>query len=190
MEIDVKQYFAEMKIENISNRNVILCKDEEGRMTLLIRNSLNEENHVSFQNDYLLLKNNVNLTVENISLGNFHILICKKTDDISVSHFARVCNSIFVKNDKPISSDEMVKLFYSLERIFSEKEMKNSNLEIGLYGELAVINYLFKLGSKFYDKWHGDFFNKHDFELNEKVKVEVKTTTKNNRIHTFNHDQI
>ena len=81
-----------------------------------------------------------------------------------------------------MSSEEMVKLFYSLERIFSEIVIKNTDLEIGLYGELVVINYLFNIKSKMYDKWHADFFSKHDFELNKHVKLEVKTTRKRLKI--------
>lgn len=190
MEIDARQYLTDIGIDEIHERNVVVCKDEEERTTLLIRNSLNSKDYATFQNEYLLLKNSVNLLVENKNIGNFHILICKKTDDISVAHFCRVCDYLFVKNNKSMSSEEMVKLFYSLERIFSEIVIKNTDLEIGLYGELAVINYLFNINSKMYDKWHADFFSKHDFELNKRVKLEVKTTRKTNRIHSFSHDQV
>ena len=190
MEIDARQYLTEIGVEEISKRNVIVCKDEEDRTTLLIRNSFDSKDYATFQNEYLLLKNSVNLIVNNACIGNFHILICKKTDDIGIAHFCRVCDYLFVKNDKPMSSEEMVKLFYSLERIFSESAVKNTDLEVGLYGELAVINYLFNIKSKMYNKWHADFFSKHDFELNKKVKLEVKTTRKSNRIHSFGHDQV
>ena len=37
----------------------------------------------------------------------------------------------------------MLKLFYSLETIFSVVSMHDKALEIGLYGELSLINYLY-----------------------------------------------
>lgn len=43
---------------------------------------------------------------------------------------------------------------------------------------------------KCYKDWHTDFFNKHDFEIDERTKVEVKTTSKEIRKHSFSYDQI
>ena len=190
MVFDAQQYFSEINIAELSSRNVVLCRDNESRKTLLIRNAQDSSDFVSFENAFFIMKNNVELYVDKKKLGNFHVLICKSTDDIIVGHFCRVCNHLFLKSDDKMRTDELVKLFYSLEKLFAEVEENNRALEIGIYGELAAINYLYSLGNKAYNKWHADFFNKHDFEIDKKVKVEVKTTSKNERIHSFGHDQI
>ena len=39
---------------------------------------------------------------------------------------------LFIKNDNALSADEMLKLFYSLETIFSVVSMHDKALEIGL----------------------------------------------------------
>ena len=190
MRIDVKQYLADINIDEISSKNVILCKDSENRDTLLIRNANENNDYVTFENKFFVMKNNVFLFVNDKTVGNFHILICKKNDEMSVQHFRRVCHYLFIKNNSKISSEEMLKLFYSLERIFSESGKQSPELEIGLYGELALINYMYENNCIHYNKWHGDFFSKHDFELNKKTKLEVKITIKEIRKHTFGHDQI
>lgn len=190
MVIDAKQYLTDISFDELVHRNVVLCTDGEHRKTLLIRNSQVTTESATFENKFFIMKNNVVLVAENSKIGDFHILICKNKDDISVQHFCRVCEYLFIKNNDKLSTDEMLKLFYSLERIFSQKASKNTDLEIGLYGELAVINYLYHMNCRAFNMWHADFFNKHDFELSKKVKVEVKTTVKDFRKHSFGHDQV
>jgi hypothetical protein len=84
----------------------------------------------------------------------------------------------------------MLKLFNSLETIFKTSSEKNLELEIGLYGELSLLNYFYEKNNFIYSMWHSEFFSKHDLELNDKVKIEVKTTIKGIRKHRFSHDQI
>jgi len=190
MIIDAKQYLTNFSVDEITEKNIIMCTDNENRKTLIIRNSESNDDYITFENEFFIMKNNINLVVDANKIGNFHVLICKKKDDISVNHFSRVCDYLFVKSGEKLCADEMLKLFYSLERIFAERGVRNRELEIGLYGELAVIHYLYDIGCSAYNKWHSDFFSKHDFELDKKVKVEVKTTVKDIRKHTFSHDQI
>lgn len=191
MSYQLNEYITNINECEILSKNAIAGFDSHGRSCVLIRNSLPSDVIVSFENDYFIMKNNVTLEYEGKSIGNYHILICKKTDPIGLSHFERVSDYLFIKTDNSYSSDEMLKLFYSLETIFSVSINRDRNLEIGLYGELSVINYLHehKTGD-LYKKWHTDFFNKHDFEFDENKKMEVKTTVKDTRIHSFRHNQV
>lgn len=187
----VNEYITDIKSEDISGKNVIAGIDSLGRASVLIRNSDASDVQVSFENEFFIMKNNINLEYNGEPIGNYHVLICKKTDPIGLSHFERVSDYLFIKTDNSYSSDEMLKLFYSLETIFSVSINHDRNLEIGLYGELSVINYLFEnhVGD-LYKKWHTNFFNKHDFEFDENKKLEVKTTVKDVRIHSFRHNQV
>lgn len=177
--------------KDIVGRNVIPGKDINGRVTILIKSTQDKKQKVLFENEFFIMKNNIVLEYEEKVLGSFHVLICKKRDELNVSHFERVCDYLFVRGDNSLSSEEMLKLFYSLETIFSVVKAHDKSLEIGLYGELSLINYLYDNNvGELYKAWHTDFFNKHDFEINQKCKIEVKTTVKEERIHTFGHNQI
>lgn len=190
MKINIKQYLTNITVEDILSKNVVECCDNENRQTILVRNSEENSKGVAFENEFFIMKNNFILEVEDREIGNFHILICKKNDSNNKEHFNRVCNYLFKKNNMPQSADEMLKLFYSLETIFSSKTKRDVSLEIGFYGELSVINYLYQLNLPIYKMWHSNFFNKHDMEINEKTKIEIKTTVKDIRKHQFNYDQL
>ena len=187
----VNEYVTHINHKALLQNNVVTGTDSSGRASVLIRNIDPTSESVSFENDYFIMKNSIVLEHNGTPVGNFHILICKKTDALSVDHFNRVCDYLFVKPDNGYASAEMLKLFYSLETIFAVTGSHDRSLEIGLYGELTVINYLYdnKFGD-LYKTWHTDFFNKHDFEIDKTTKVEVKTTTNDIRIHSFRHNQI
>lgn len=187
----INEYITQINHDALQKKNVIIGTDVTCRPSVLIRNADASSESVCFENEFFIMKNSIILEHNGTPVGNYHVLICKKTDTLSVDHFNRVCDYLFVKPDNRYTSGEMLKLFYSLETIFSVTCSHDRSLEIGLYGELTAINYFYdnNLG-KLYKSWHVDFFNKHDFEINKNTKVEVKTTTNDVRIHSFRHNQI
>lgn len=186
-----KEYVTQITQDELLSRNVIIGTDSEGRSSVLIRNTDGNGESACFENEFFIMKNGIVLEHDSNTIGNYHVLICKKKDAVSVEHFDRVCDYLFVKPDNSYSSAEMLKLFYSLETIFTVTSSRDRSLEIGLYGELSVINFFYdkRLG-ELYKTWHTDFFNKHDFEINKTKKLEVKSTVKDVRIHSFRHNQI
>lgn len=190
MKEDLNKYITDISVDELSHTNVVACTNNEGYSTILVRNSGNDMNCLSFENDFFCMKNNVQLSIDTNNIGLFHILICKKTDEENIVHFKRVGNYLFLKPNKALSSDEMLKLFNSLETIFNSSTVRDVASEIGLYGELALLNYVHDLDSNIYLQWHNNFLNKYDMEINDKVKIEIKTTVKDFRKHTFSHDQI
>ena len=96
----------------------------------------------------------------------------------------RVCDFLFVKRNEPLSADEMLKLFNSLETIFKAATKRDQSLEIGLYGELSLLNYMYNENNEIYKMWHSEFFSKNDLDIYEKEKIEVKSTIKDIRQHT------
>ncbi len=187
----INEYVTQINYETLLKKNVIAGTDITGRASVLIRNADPSSESVCFENEFFIMKNSIVLEHDGAEVGNFHVLICKKMDTLSIDHFNRVCDYLFIKTDNSYTSSEMLKLFYSLETIFAVTSSHDRSLEIGLYGELSVINYFYdnQLG-KLYKTWHADFFNKHDFEIDKTTKVEVKTTTNDVRIHSFRHNQI
>ena len=186
-----KEYITQVTQDELLTRNVIVGTDLDGRSSVLIRSTDENCEAACFENEFFIMKNGIVLEHDGKTMGNYHVLICKKKDAVSVEHFDRVSYYLFMKPDNSYSSAEMLKLFYSLETIFTVTSSRDRSLEIGLYGELSVINFLYdnKIG-ELYKSWHTDFFNKHDFEISKTVKLEVKSTVKDVRIHSFRHNQI
>ncbi len=91
-----------------------------------------------------------------------------------------------------MNDEEILKLIFSLEELFKVTPTQNKeNIRIGLYGELLFLHSIFTNGyEKILEKYHSNFFSKHDIELTEKTRIEIKTTTKESRIHSFKHNQI
>ena len=83
-------------------------------------------------------------------------------------------------------------LITSLEDYFKTTPEKNKReIQIGVFGELFTIKYLYDVGyPEIVDKFHKNFYSKHDLEINSKVRMEVKSTTSEKRIHHFKHNQI
>lgn len=190
MKEDLNQYITNISADELYNANVVSCTNAEGLSTILVRNSDNNTNSLSFNNDFFYMKNNVQLSINNNNIGLFHILICKKMDEENICHFKRVCNYLFLRQNKALSSDEMFNLFNSLETIFNSSIIKDGASEIGLYGELVLLNYLNDLDTNYYLAWHNNFLSKHDIEISDKIKIEIKTTVKDFRKHSFSYDQI
>jgi len=192
MALNEKIYITFLKKEETINKNIVIGFDNENRRTLLIKNSVSSGENPIFKTDYFLLKTNITILVENEEIGNYHILLCLMKDDVIVESFDRVCNYLFIKNNKALSIEEMLKLFNSIELVFKSTQEKDlRNTQIGAYGELFTLKFLFEKGyGKIANNWHTDIYLKHDIEINKKNRIEIKTTTSEKRIHRFRHDQI
>jgi hypothetical protein len=192
MALNEKIYITFLKKEEIIDKNIVIGFDDENRRTLLIKNSVPSGENPIFKTDYFRLKTNVSILIENEEIGSYHILTCVMKDIVIVDSFDRVCNYLFIKNNKALSIEEMLKLFNSIELIFKSTQEKDlRNTQIGAFGELFTLKYLFSNGyGKIARNWHTDIFLKHDIEINKKNRIEIKTTTTEKRIHRFRHDQI
>ena len=70
-------------------------------------------------------------------------------------------------------------------------EKNKRDIQIGVFGELLTIKYLYDIGYQaIVDKYHTNFYSKHDVEISSKLRFEVKATTSEKRIHHFKHNQI
>lgn len=130
--------------------------------------------------------------MDNEYIGIYHIIVCLSDEDFIIRDFEKVFNVLIVKNPKRMSSFEVLNLFNSIDIIFrTTEEKENRELQIGLFGELITLKYLYNLGyTNIIDKWHTKFSLKHDVELDKLNRIEIKTTTKEERIHTFKHNQL
>ncbi len=185
------KYISNISKEEIDLNNVIPCIDEKGFQTILIKNSIMKEVVTLYSTDNLNVQIDSVLYFEN-NPYYFHVLTAKKNDVYSCNQFEIIYNYVFKKIINPISGNELNMLITSIEDYFKttpEKEL--FSFQVGVFGELLTIKHLFDLGyTKITEKYHENFYSKHDIEINENIRIEIKSTASEKRIHTFKHNQI
>lgn len=96
-----------------------------------------------------------------------------------------------VINNFHLFKDNAYEEFFKLWQLFERNRQKNEKLLIGFLGELLIIEYFLKENnlniSKFYQE---NEYNKWDFEFNENLCMEIKTTLQEERKHIFSSLQI
>ena len=185
------KYIANLSIEEIENNVVIPCLDEQGNHTILVQNVLNKSVTSTFSTD------NLNVQIDALlHIGDknyyFHIISSTKNDMYSIGQFQIIYEYIFRKIDSPITGNELSALVTSLEDYFRTTPEKDLfSLQVGVFGELLTIKYLYDSGyRKIVEKYHQNFYSKHDVELDKNNRIEIKSTVSEKRIHNFKHNQI
>ena len=185
------KYITKLSTDEIESNVIIPCLDAIGSHTVLIKNSLNKSVTSTLKTDNLNFQIDAKLNLYNRDYF-FHIISCNKNDNYSINQFQIIFDFIFKKIDSPISGSEMLALVTSLEDFFRTTPDKDLfSLQVGVFGELLTIKYLYDLGYvKIIDKYHQNFYSKHDIELDKQNRIEIKTTISEKRIHSFKHNQI
>ena len=119
---------------------------------------------------------------------SFTILTLKTNNDFFVKIFYSICfDLIEMLGDCPDKS-KIIKHVEVFRDLFGKTLKKTSITEIGLWGELLVIESSDDL-PLLIDSWHK--LAKQTFDFNDGLtKLEVKTTTLNERIHSFSLNQL
>ena len=185
------KYISNITEDELNDNYVISCINENNMPCILVKNSLVKTVTNFYSTDNLEVKFNSVLE----SNGNsyyFHIITSKRNDLLSNKQFETVFDYIFNKIETPVDEDELNSLFGSIEEYFRiTPDPNNKKTQIGLFGELLTVKYLYQNGyQNVVNKYHKNFFLKHDIEINNELRIEIKATTSSNRIHTFKHDQI
>lgn len=124
----------------------------------------------------------------NIYYKTVHILLCKSQEEYTVKAFVRLTNAFAI--DGPVSQYDIFRLFASISSLF-DKDRDISEKEIqGLFGELYTIIFLKNFNCDIARYWQSKPKMKFDFSINEKKRIEVKSTLKTERVHHFKHEQL
>ena len=185
------RYKSEISEEEFRHSNVLSFTDDLGRPAILIKNAVNKTVMVQGKTD------NIEFHLNSvISKGDadycFHVICCTKNDAYSKEQFDIAFKYLFDKISCPQRDNELSSLITSLESLFKvSKETDLSNLRLGVFGELLFIDQIYQHGyHEILDKYHSNFFSKHDIEISSGKRVEIKTTKSAPRIHHFKHDQL
>lgn len=185
------KYISSISCEELNSLVVIPCLDEENFSCVLIKNATNKTIKSGYSTDNLDIKLNRVLTRENTTYF-FHIIKIKKNDEYSRSQFETIYNYIFKKITEPQDDIQLSSLITSLEDFFkTTPERDKTKIQTGVFGELFTIKFLYDNGYKdIVKKFHTNFYSKHDVEISKDVKLEIKSTLSEKRIHHFKHNQI
>ena len=185
------RYISNITKEELNLSFVIPCINEEGFKSILIRNKENKSTRIKMSTDNLLVQLDTVLKLDDEDYY-FHIITAKKNDMYSLSQFNDIYDYIFKKFDSPILGKELMNLISSIEEYFKTTPEPNlQQMQIGVYGELLTIKHLHDIGLKdIVIYFHTNFFSKHDIEISKKIRMEVKSSVSEKRIHRFSHSQI
>ncbi|MBR3410579.1 MAG: PD-(D/E)XK motif protein [Candidatus Methanomethylophilaceae archaeon] len=116
-----------------------------------------------------------------------NVLVCKSTDETELSAFIRLC-AAFAGDD--LNSRSMAELFSALTRMLTAERRSDPRTVSGLFGELYTIYYLDSRGIDVSGYWQRKDLMKFDFSLDPEKRMEVKTTSGQERRHHFRHEQL
>ena len=160
--------------------------DKEKNVVVVIKSYSQNGRHYNINTKALSLECNAKVSFSNGNVENVHILKCllrsKKEKDI----FLEVAK-LFVNDD--YSDKYVVDTFNTLQNFFANKNELSDNELIGFYAELYTI-YKFHDFLRIENYWQSQDRLKFDFSFTETLKLEIKATTKENRIHHFKHEQL
>jgi len=185
------KYISNLSEEELNKYIVHACINEDGNRCILIKNLVNKSVVSKYDTDNLEIRLNTVLHYDDIEYY-FHVITAKKNDLESNKGFELVYDYIFKKIQNPVLDSELAGLILSIEEYFRiTPERSNRTLQTGVWGELFCIKWLYEHGcSEILQKYHNNFFLKHDVELSKDLRMEIKTSLDQTRIHHFRHDQI
>ena len=116
-----------------------------------------------------------------------HILRCLSDNTREKELFLELATVLITEGDG--SEESIMDTFNVLRTFFNNKKDISDNELVGLYAELYTICAFHQsMGIEQY--WQSRDRMKFDFSITEKLKLEVKSTTKNSRTHHFRHEQL
>jgi len=118
-----------------------------------------------------------------------NVLTCQSDDDNEILAFIRLTLAFMESADEQ-SPKRLHELFTALTNLFASVHKANQSELQGFYGELFAIKHFYSFGLNLSDYWQKKEKMKFDFSISAQKKVEIKTTTKELRVHHFRHEQL
>lgn len=183
--IDFENDFSLVMCEN----DIMIGLDKEAHVSVVVKSS-GKRSPIILKTQNMSIECNINVSYTlngNIYSDIVHILRCLSDSKKEKDLFIELSTVLLANNDK--SEESIMDTFNILKTFFSNKKTLSDNELIGLYAELYTIcKYHSSLNIEKY--WQTRDKMKFDFSISEKIKLEIKATTKNSRTHHFRHEQL
>ena len=177
--------FKSILIDNTKHR---VAKNSKGLPSILINTKDNESLVSNYKGTNILLRFNENCKIhEDNTSSMFTILSCRSDDELTIKMFLDICETTIPQLNNEPSAEEIKKITNVIIELFREISDKKRSI-IGLWGELFLI-FSSSNKEKSLQAWHENPTDKYDF-FDDNQALEVKCTSKTDRIHKFQHDQL
>ena len=167
-------------------------KNRSGEIVFMIPSKSAKSNSFCQETKALLFYNNkkCTFTLDGIPVTKtMHIFVCKERAKDKIDAFVRLTHAFSVSESEN-DTYYVAKLFSAISMLF-DRQRQISEIEIqGLFAELFVILHFYKRGCRIDKHWQSRSRMTFDFSIDEKCRLEIKSTLKNSRIHHFRHDQL
>ncbi len=118
--------------------------------------------------------------------SNVHIIRCFSNIEKERILFLELIDATIKET---VTDEEIIECFTILSNFFADTKEISDNELTGLFAELdAIIHFSSSLNIEQY--WQSKDRMKFDFSFTDNLKLEVKATTKNTRVHHFRHEQL
>ena len=184
-------YFVVFNVEN--SESFFFGKDPDNNIIFLIKPDDISSNISANSSRGKFLDIYFNTTCEfkingNTNIGEFTLLTLKTDKSLMQNIFVSLCNELIELIGEKPSYNRVIDVVKGLRELFMNFLRPAINDEIGLWGELFVILQANNIENAI-DSWHINSSDTFDFNDGSN-KMEVKTTTKNERIHSISLNQI
>jgi len=180
----------EYRLIKSNDDDVYYGKDHSGHFVFVIRSEEPKRLPIMKTTGLLVLNTNAHCVFDhkiNQEGLTAHVLTCLSINSLDQDAFIRLTAAFLEQSHK---NDDVTAFFDSLTRLFKRDDSRDDLTMQGLFGELYAIKHLDSLGIKIYPYWQSQDRMKFDFTIDSRKRMDVKTTTKQDRVHHFRHEQL
>lgn len=163
--------------------------DQKQNLCVIVKSKSNSRALLRQKTKMLSIECNVDIDCnfgDQKSRNNVHIIRCFSTIEKERHVFLELIDATITK---PVTDEEMIEYFSILASFFADSKEISDNELVGLFAELdTIVRFSSKLCIENY--WQSKDRMKFDFSFTDSLKLEVKATTKNTRVHHFRHEQL
>lgn len=175
------------------SENLFIGIDENGYTTVVLKSRNTNRAAILQRTRMLSVECNVGVVyeLEGIKQNDVvHILRCFADAQKEREIFLELSALLIMSTSEEQEQEEAILETLSILSSFFANKSEPSDTELrGLYAELYTI-WSYRNSLQIYNYWQSTDKMKFDFSITSEMKIEVKSTIKNERRHHFKHDQL
>jgi hypothetical protein len=184
----IKGVFNALPISKAGHR---IAKNQDGFPVIMICTKKSFKNKQRFSLQNLSIQQDIECRINDgtqIKTEFFTLIIFTNNSTELQNYFFRIAEPLLDSIPKKPTEKEVTDILFNFLEIFRALLEPAQKSVLGLWGELFVIAQSIN-AEELLDAWHDNNYEKYDFGMSD-WRIEVKTTIKNVRIHSFSLEQL
>ena len=168
-----------------------IAKNQEGFPVIMICTKKSFKNKQRFSLQNLSIQQDIECQVRDktqIKTEFFTLIVFTNNSTELQSYFFRIAEPLLEVIPQKPSEKDVTNIIFNFLEIFRVLLKPAKKSVLGLWGELFIISQSVN-SEQLLKAWHDNNFEKYDFGM-DNWRIEVKTTIKNIRIHSFSFEQL